>query len=89
MEFEWDERKSAANLRKHGVAFSDGVTVLSSDDGAITIFDDAVGDEERYITIGTDAVGRVLVVVYTLRGSKVRIVSARRANRRERREYEK
>ena len=87
MEFEWDPRKSAANLRKHGVAFSDAVTVLSSDDRAITIFDEAVGDEERYITIGADAPGRVLVVVYTLRGSKVRIISARRANKRERGEY--
>lgn len=88
MEFEWDPRKSAANLRKHGVAFSDAVTVLSSDDRAITLFDEAVGDEERYVTIGSDALSRVLVVVYTIRGKRVRIISARRANKRERREYE-
>ena len=87
MEFEWDERKSAANLLKHGVAFSDAMTVLSSDDRAITLFEES-GDEERYITIGTDALGRTLVVVYTVRGRYVRIISARRANKRERKEYE-
>jgi uncharacterized DUF497 family protein len=88
MEFEWDERKSAANLRKHGVAFSDAITVLSSDDRAITLFEETAGNEERYITIGTDALGRILVVVYTVRGRYVRIISARRANKRERKEYE-
>lgn len=88
MEFEWDERKSAANLLKHGVAFSDAITVLSSDDRAITLFEESGGDEERYITIGTDALGRTLVVVYTVRGRHVRIISARRANKRERKEYE-
>ena len=88
MDFEWDERKSAANLLKHGVAFSDAITVLSSDDRAITLFEETAGDEERYITIGTDALGRTLVVVYTVRGRYVRIISARRANKRERKEYE-
>jgi uncharacterized protein len=70
------------------VAFSDAITVLSSDDQAITLFEDAVGDEERYITIGRDGLGRVLVVVYTVRDEHVRIVSACRANKREREEYE-
>jgi uncharacterized DUF497 family protein len=88
MEFEWDERKSATNLRKHGIAFSDATTVLSSDDRAITLFEETAGDEERYVTIGTDALGRMLVVVYTVRGQFVRIISARRANKRERKEYE-
>ena len=88
VQFEWDERKSAANLRKHGVAFSDAITVFSSDDRAITLFEEALSEEERYITIGTDALGRVLVVVYTVRGLYVRIISARRANKRERKEYE-
>ena len=89
MQFEWDERKSAANLRKHGVAFSDAITVLASDDHAITLSEEAVGDEERYITIGIDGLGRVLVVVYTVRGEHVRIISARRANKRECKEYER
>lgn len=88
MQFEWDQRKSAANLRKHGVAFSDAIAVLSSDDHAITLFEEAIGGEERYITLGMDGLGRVLVVVYTVRGEHVRIISARRANKRERKEYE-
>lgn len=88
MEFEWDERKSAENLRKHRVAFSDAATVLSSDDRAITLFEEAPNGEERCITIGCDALGRTLVVVYTVRGRYVRVISARRANKREREEYE-
>ena len=89
MEFEWDEHKSAENLRKHGVAFSDAITIFSSDDQAITLFEEAVDEEERFTTIGTDALGRLLVVVYTVRGRHVRIISARRANKREREEYER
>ena len=88
MKFEWDPNKSATNLRKHGVAFSDAVTVLDSDLHAITVSEEGVDDEERYITIGTDSVGRVPVVAYTTRGESVRIISARRANKRERQEYE-
>ena len=60
---EWDPRKAAANLKKHGVDFADAATVLH-DEQAITIRDDE-GDEERYVTIGMDALGNVLVVVYT------------------------
>jgi uncharacterized DUF497 family protein len=65
---EWDPRKAAANLKKHGVDFADVVTVLH-DEQAITIRDDG-GDEERFVTIGMDALGNVLVVVYTWRGER-------------------
>jgi len=58
VKFEWDPNKSATNLRKHGVAFSDAVTVLDSDLQAITVSEEGVDGEERYITIGTDSVGR-------------------------------
>lgn len=88
MEFEWDSRKSATNLRKHGIAFPQAVTVLENDENAITIFDEASTGEDRYLTLGNDALGRVLVVTYTTRGDRVRIISARRANNREREEYE-
>ena len=88
MEFEWDERKSVANHRKHGVAFPQAVSVLEADERAITVFDEASSDEDRYTTVGSDALGRLLVVVYTVRGECVRIISARRANKLERREYE-
>ena len=84
--FKWDNQKAAANLRKHGVDFADAATVFA-DDLAITVPDEQ-SQEDRFVTLGVDALGRLLVVVYTRRGENVRIISARRATRRERREYE-
>ena len=86
MDFEWDPRKAAANLRKHQVDFADAATVLH-DELAVTVLDDDP-DEERFVTIGVDALGRVLVVVFTWRGHRVRLISARQASVRERRRYE-
>jgi uncharacterized DUF497 family protein len=86
MEAEWDTAKARANFRKHGVRFADAVTALE-DAIAITVRD--VGaDEERWISIGTDSLGRILVVVYTWRDTRVRLISARPATRREARQYE-
>ena len=87
MELEWDVKKAASNLKRHGVDFADAATVLF-DDMAITIRDDSVDEEERFITLGIDALGRHLVVVYTWRGDSVRLISAREAGRLERRRYE-
>ncbi|MGH9461357.1 MAG: BrnT family toxin [Vicinamibacteria bacterium] len=86
MEFEWDGRKAASNLTKHGVDFADAVTVLD-DELAVTVRDDS-GSEERYVTIGMDATGRLVVVVYAWRGERVRIISARRPTSTERKSYE-
>ena len=86
MAYQWNEDKAAANLRKHGIDFADAVSVFS-DDLAITIPDERF-DEERFITIGIDAFGRVLVVVYTMRGDEIRLISARKATRREQQQYE-
>jgi uncharacterized DUF497 family protein len=86
VEFEWDEPKALANYRKHGVDFADAVSVLE-DALAVTIEDDEVPGEERYVTIGTDLLERVLVLVYTWRGDRIRLISARKASRRERRAY--
>jgi hypothetical protein len=83
--FDWDPRKAASNARKHGVRFADAVPVLE-DDRAVTVRDEAYG-EERWVTIGTDAIGRVLVVVYVWRGGDIRIISARPASPGEAREY--
>ena len=83
---EWEPGKASANRKKHGIDFTDAATVLS-DEQALTVPDD-VAVEERYLTLGTDALGRVLVVVYTWRGARVRLISARKATRRERRQYE-
>lgn len=86
MAYQWDSDKAIANLRKHGVDFADAVAILS-DDIAITVQDERF-DEERFITIGMDGLGRVIVVVYTWRGNDIRLISARPATRAECRQYE-
>ena len=86
MDYQWDPHKARSNLRKHNISFADAVTVFS-DDKAITIEDDFPG-EERFVTIGMDALGIVLVVVYTYRASTIRIISARIATTREQKQYE-
>jgi hypothetical protein len=83
---EWDPEKAAENLRKHGIDFADAVTVLD-DEMALTVGGKGP-DEDRLVTLGMDALGRTLVVVYTWRGEEVRVISARSATRAERREYE-
>jgi uncharacterized protein len=72
VEFEWDERKARANLRKHRVDFADAATMFQ-DDRAVTVAEDDT-DEERYVTIGMDALARVLVVAYAMRGERIRII---------------
>jgi len=86
VDFEWDPAKASANLRKHGVRFADAVSVLE-DDLALTIRDAYSDDEDRWITLGMDALGRVLVVVYTWQPEAIRIISARVATPSERRDY--
>jgi uncharacterized DUF497 family protein len=86
LEFEWDPKKAETNLRKHGVEFVDAVIVLD-DERAITLPDDHPS-EERYLTFGMDAQGRVLALSYAVNGSTIRIVSARKATPRERAQYE-
>ena len=87
MEFDRDPRKAIANRRKHGVDLADAGTVLH-DEQAITIPDEGSDDEDRFVTLGMDALGRVLVVVYTWRDDLPRLISARKATARERRQYE-
>ena len=88
MVFTWDPRKAAANLKKHGVDFREAATVL--DDTLSTTFPDLdhSGLEPRFLTIGMSSRSRVLVVAHTGEGYLVRIISARRATRHERRFYE-
>jgi uncharacterized DUF497 family protein len=88
IEFEWDPPKARANLRRHRVAFQEAATVLR-DSLAITIFDpDHSKEEDRYITIGASARGRILMVAHTDRGDRTRIISARELTRAEREAYE-
>jgi uncharacterized protein len=83
---EWDCRKAASNLKKHGIDFAEAALVFY-DELAITIREMDSG-EERFITLGMDALARVLVVTYAWRGDRIRIISARKATPRERHEYE-
>ncbi|MEA2326696.1 MAG: uncharacterized protein QOE68_1655 [Thermoanaerobaculia bacterium] len=87
MAYEWDDVKARSNYRKHGVHFADAVSVFD-DDAAITIPDDDSDDEERFVTVGRDAFARLLVVIYTWRGVNIRLISARKATRRETKGYE-
>jgi uncharacterized DUF497 family protein len=84
--FEWDDHKRRLNLRKHRVEFADAVSVFD-DPAAITIPDDEGEEEERIATLASDMFGRILVVVYTWRGDTIRLISARKANACERKEY--
>lgn len=83
----WDPFKAAANERKHGVRFADAASVLF-DPLAVKLEEFDYGGEERLAVAGTDNTGRVLVVVYAHRGETRRIISARRATRQERKQYE-
>ena len=86
--FEWDPNKAAANVRKHGVQFSEAVGVFS-DDYAITMNDDESDpDVQRLLTLGMGIKGRILVVVYCYSGENIRIISARMAGQPERDQYE-
>jgi uncharacterized protein len=85
--FEWDAHKAHANLRKHGVDFAGAVAVFE-DEQALTIRDDiSAVDEQRYLSLGRDVKGQILVVAYTWRGDRIRIFSARRATGTERAHY--
>jgi uncharacterized DUF497 family protein len=86
--FEWDNFKARQNLAKHDVSFVEATTVFL-DSLSITIDDpDHSQSEQRYVIIGYSNRGRLLVVVYVDRGDNIRIISARRATRYERRTYE-
>lgn len=87
MVFEFDPKKAAANLRKHGVSFADAEPVFS-DDRALTQEDTDARSEARFVTVGMDALGRVLTVCWTERGQAVRLISARLATHSERKAYE-
>jgi uncharacterized protein len=84
--FEWDRSKARQNETKHGVAFADTFGVFE-DPHALTL-DQQVRGEERFVTIGMDGFGRLLVVAYTWRDENIRIISARQATRSEVRQYE-
>lgn len=88
MDFEWDEDKATANEQKHEVTFAEAMTVFA-DPLSLTGYDPDHSDEEDwFLTMGQSSDGRLLVVSHTDRGEIIRIISARQANRAERRDYE-
>jgi len=88
MEFEWDPEKAAANLEKHGVEFSEAMTVFG-DPLELTIADpDHSEGEFRFLSVGVSASGRLLVVAYTEREGRTRIINAREVTQQERKQYE-
>jgi hypothetical protein len=88
LSFEWNEGKARANLAKHDVSFEEACTVFG-DPLSLTIGDPAHSQaEDRFIIIGNSHRAQLLVVVHTERGDNIRIISARRASRRERKSYE-
>ena len=88
MEFEWDVQKAASNAAKHGVTFSEAMTVFG-DPLELAIADPNHSEDEfRFLSMGQSAMGRLLVVAYTEREGRTRIVNARAATPRERRQYE-
>jgi len=88
MEFSWDRRKAQRNLRKHGITFEEAVTIFA-DPLEIAVYDpDHSVFEDRFVSVGLSSVGRLLVVGYTERESKIRLIFARRATVPERMDYE-
>jgi hypothetical protein len=88
VEFEWDVRKAAVNLRKHGVSFEEAATVFGDFLSTTASDPDHSGGEERYVTVGLSNLGRLLMVAHAEHGDRIRIISARTLTRREKRAYE-
>ena len=88
LDFEWDEAKAVANLKKHRIGFEEAKTVFA-DPFSITVDDPKHSiDEQRFVDIGVAANGKVLVVSYTRRGEKIRLISCRKSTKAERKIYE-
>lgn len=87
-QFEWDPKKAASNLKKHGVAFEEAATVFGDPLAVLRADPDHSTGEMRYILLGTSSQERFLVVAFAERPPRTRLISARQATRRERRQYE-
>ena len=87
MRFEWDESKNRQNLLKHDIRFETAALVFD-DPRALSQTDQFCDDEERWVTIGMDSLARILVVAFTWREDRIRLISARLATPKERKQYE-
>ena len=88
MSADFDPKKDAANFKRHGVSLSEGDGVLN-DPLALTVEDDSAEGEHRFVTIGMNLLGSLMVVIHTPRQDGARIISVRKADPKERRNYEK
>jgi hypothetical protein len=88
MEFEWDADKAASNVPKHGVTFAEAMTVFGDPLELAIVDPDHSEGELRFLSIGLSAAGQLLVVAYTEREGRTRIINAREATSRERKQYE-
>lgn len=88
MYINWDLKKAEINFKKHKIRFSDAETVLY-DPFAMTLEEQDISGEPRFVTVGSDANGRIIVVVYSYRTDSIRLISARKATPTERKQYEK
>lgn len=87
VDFEWDAQKARSNLRRHGVDLAAAVAAFE-DEQALTMRDELTAiDEQRWLSLGRDVRGRIVVVAYTWREDRIRLFSARRATASERRRY--
>lgn len=87
--FEWDPEKASLNKKNHGITFDEASTAFK-DTLSLTIYDPLHSEDEvRFVLIGNSHRNRLLVVVHTERGNKIRIISARKAKKKERQQYEK
>ena len=86
--FEWDDEKAQSNLKKHGVSFDEATTIFNDPRIATISNPDHSEDEERYISIGMSVIMRLLSIIHTFREERIRLISARKATRAEKKNYE-
>jgi uncharacterized protein len=87
VEIEFDTDKARSNLKKHGISFAHAEQALR-DERAITVEDDDTDGELQFVTLGMDALGRIIVVCHTPRQDRTRVISARKASKGEREDYD-
>jgi uncharacterized protein len=88
MEYLWDPNKAVANKAKHGIDFADAVAVFE-DERTLWQADVRHYNEDRFVAVGMDFLGRIVTVAFTFRGDTIRLISARRATKHERTSYER
>lgn len=87
-EFEWDDEKAQSNFKKHHVSFEEAATVFNDPEIATISDPDHSENEDRYVSIGMSVITRLLIVIHTFRKKRIRLISARKATKAEKKNYE-